>query len=177
MSKIIPISKAAAGIKPPLKKSELVEALAIREHANILKRNGEIDAEIKSLEATIYTESHLALIRSDGKARREYGGKLFDINSRNDEPYSIDVNIELSPVPPAIVKACRRIKALNKERIPNHLMPSMYDLKRRISARLAGQPSEAGSRVQKLLTNPELSKALDETLAAIKEPKQLQIAG
>ena len=176
MTKIIPITKATRDIKPPLKKSELVEALAIRELQTFRIDQAAIQKQIETTRSALYSESIVEVVRTQGKPDKY----------RDDEPFRImtiyagdqrvaskvEVNFILEATP-EVKRLYRELSKLEKRRI--NIEPSIYDLKRKISAAMS-ERSPAGDRVTELLNNPETSKALDETLEALKKPLQLAIA-
>lgn len=175
MSKIIPITKATRNIQPPLKKSELVEALAIREIENIKQEQAEIAKQIEATTAELYNPALVDAIRKDGKTDKNRNGEPFRIavsyEDNKREAAALEITLSL-PAGPETRKLYRKLRDLETRRI--HESPSLYHVKQRISAKLS-ERATAGQRVAALLKNPEMSKALDETLAVLKEPAQLQL--
>lgn len=178
-AKVIPITKATRGIKPPLKKSELVEALAIRELENVRKEQAEIRQQIAATKKALYDPALTEAIRRDGKLDERRDGEPFAISAsytdNGREATSLQITLSLTPSA-EVRRLYRKLQALEKSQIHEHNMPSLYHVKQGISAKLSDRAT-AGQRVTALLKNPETSKALDETLAALKQPAQLALVG
>jgi hypothetical protein len=178
MSKIMPITKATKNIQPPLKKSELVEALAIRELENMRKEQAEIRQQIAATKKALYDPAIVDVIRRDGKCDERRDGEPFTISAvyHDNKREAASLQITLSLTPSADVRRLyRKLRELEGSQIHDHNMPSLYQVKQRISAKIQDRAS-AGQRVTALLKNPETSKALDDTLAALKQPALLAIA-
>lgn len=178
-AKVIPITKVTRGIKPPLKKSELVEALAIRELENMRKEQAEIRQQIAATKKALYDPSLVDVIRRDGKCDERRDGEPFTICTTytDSKPEAASLQITLSLTPNADVRRLyRKLRELERSQIHEHSMPSLHQVKQRISAKLSDRAT-AGQRVTALLKNPETSRALDETLAALKQPAQLALVG
>lgn len=175
MSKIIPITKATRNIQPPLKKSELVEALAIREIENIKKEQAEIAKQIEVTTAELYNPSLVDVIRKEGKTDKNRNGEPFRISvsyeASGREASALEITLSL-PATAEVRRLYRKLRDLENKRLRE--IPSMHQVKQGIAAKMA-ERATAGQRVAALLKNPETSKALDETLAALKKPTQLQL--
>lgn len=178
MSKIIPITKATRNIQPPLKKSELVEALAIRELENIKQEQAELLPQIAAAKAAFYSQANLDALLKDGCAEKngnvpfdEHYAYSSDGGRSTRELNQIYVRVSLAATP-EMKRQYRKWQALEKKKI--NILPSLHQLKQSISDKLS-ERATAGQRVAALLKNPETSRALDETLAALKKPTQLQL--
>lgn len=178
-SKIIPITKATSKMQPPLKKSELVEALAIRELETMRKEQAEIRQQIAATKKSLFDPALVDVIRRDGKCDQRRDDEPFAISAcysdNKREAASLQITLSMTPSP-EFRRLYRKLQELEKSQIHEHNMPSLYQVKQRISTKLA-ERATAGQRVTALLKNPETSKAIDETLAALKRPVQLALVG
>ena len=177
MSEIIPITKATQNIKPPIKRSELIEALAIRELQKFRAEQSEIEAQIKATEKALYDKTLVDVIRAQGSVSVNRGEEPFSINCSYENNLRLASTIQITltlTAPPEVKKLQRELSKLKNQRIVTE--PSLYQLKLKISAAMS-ERSPAGDRVAALLKNPETSKALDETLEALKKPVQLAVTG
>lgn len=162
-------TKASKKITPPLRKSELVEALARREMQNISEEQALIRKQIAEINKQVFTAANAELIRATGRLVKEYSGLPFDINNVNGAPVSIDLTVEL-PIPPEMAKLLRKRADLEKRQLHSHNTPSLHDLKRNIRAKMEGQ-TVGSDRVSLLLKDPATIRALDATIAELKKPQ------
>lgn len=173
----MPATKAAKKIKPPLRKSELIEALAIRERENIVTQNEAIGKQLVELRAKFQTDAIIAAIRADGKVKSDYAGRKVETKEEHIGTELAFVVIELElPATAEMRSTYRRIKELEKKHLHPNYIPSLHELKRKIRESMAGH-TPANERVNALLKDKATLKALDATLEALKQPAQLAIAG
>jgi hypothetical protein len=167
----MPIIRATNKVAPPIKKSELVEALAIRKLEQMRKEQEELGAQIQTAERELFSQENLALILAQGKPTN-YHGRTFEVSSsRNGDELdvrSVSATVEMGSVPAQIRRAFIKLKSLEKKRL--FALPTIHDLKRSISAQISGQSST--ERVAHLLKDEAMSKALDQTLGELDKRTQ-----
>lgn len=154
-SKII---KLAGVIKPPARKSEIIEALAIKKREQIITENKKLCKELEDLQAKIQVvarDEALASGKFDMKqsfyvrAQKDHNGRL-TVSS-----FNATYNVEPSPELCAMAK---RIYELQYSGIRHE--PSLHEVRQQVRAAVNKQTPPDG-RVQELLKNPLLESLLE----------------
>lgn len=173
-------TKAAQGIKPPLKKNEIVHALALRKfqqlHAELKVRTDRraelgkrINEEIAKLHATggqlshALKHEHLALVINRNPADR-YTRHYCSING---VVVTMARTILLDDLPAA---TRQMIKELNKLNAIGDWIPEFAEIKRDIRDKMTGETNGPGARIEAMLKDPATAKALDKTLEHLAKP-------
>jgi hypothetical protein len=167
-------AKLTNTVEPPLKKGELIKALAIRKHAQLVKERAEtkeiyekeraaIRAEIQKI-AECFDVSKCFVVVNEPYVRADNGKQSVQAPEA-----SITFDVDL----PSDLK--KRIIANDARRhiVRFEEVPSLSEIERQLRAELNGQPSD---RVGTILNDEASVKVLDQMLAKIDrraETKQL----
>lgn len=152
------IIKLAGCVKPPARKSEVIEALAIRKREQIIEENKKLSAELEQLRAKIQvvaseeaaansvlrkTQNYYVRATTDSAGRLTVG--KFSVN------YDCEPSAELRDM-------AKRLYTL--ERMGLHHTPSLHEVRQQVRAKVMQQTPPDG-RVQELLKNPMLDSILE----------------
>lgn len=154
-------------IKPPARKPEIIEALAIRKHAQLVEQAAKADADFKAAEAALNTllqATYSAHLTEKPKIRiRSY------LHSSNGYRPHVSISLENSSLDvyaeeftPEMKKHHRTMERIETSRIRH--VPEFKEIRRGIRDAMNGELSRPADRVQALLNDPETVKALDKTL-------------
>lgn len=172
-------TKVLKSTKPPLKKSEIIHALALRKHQQAITAaedyNGRladlearIDAKVVELSAIGGTPSH----RWDTKHMEQYsfrplGHKYSQaVYNRQSLQLTLSRTIMVQDLPAGLRQLVNEFNKLNLQR-KDFVVPDFRDIKARVRDQVEGQNSEPASRVAALLKDPATVKVLDKTLAEL----------
>ncbi len=167
---MIPAPKSK--LAPPPKKSELIEALALREQEKRTIALAERTKDLKQFEAE-FQEAAIKALKADiaagaiGKYDTHY--RYTQNNNHVDTvrlTFSLDQNI------PVLRDLSRKIEALKKQ--PQRV-PELHEIRRQVRDKLNGHTMDPGKRVKAMLADAETLASLDKMLAVLNGPAQLQI--
>lgn len=152
------IIKLAGAIKPPARKSEVIEALAIRKREQIIAENAKLRKELEDLEAKIQVvarDEALANGKFDMKqqfyvrAQKDHNGRM------QVSDFTASYKVEPSPELRAMAK---RIYELRYSGI-NH-EPSLHEVRQQVRAKIM-QQTPPDTRVKELLASPMIDQILE----------------
>ena len=162
-------SKVTNAVRPPLKKAELIRALAIRKQAQLIKEHAELSALYQSEDRAITAEIQSLASKVDlSKVTLKVGSAYVrdgKVSSLPDATFEVYLPAELK----------KRIVANDGRRREANFgeVPTISQIEAQLRQELSGQPSD---RVGALLDDEHAVKALDTMLAKLDrraEVKQL----
>lgn len=171
--------KLAESIKPPAKKAEVIEALAIRKRQQIIEENLGLAKELKQLEDKLQVVCGEEIAKSGKLKRNKYNSVNYQC--RASEEHSTN-RITVSEVTcdwactatDEIRQIARRIYEIKRKNI--HYEPTLSEVRRQVRAAIADNTAP-DKRIRTLLNDPESQKMLDSILGALDgKPKTLGIA-
>lgn len=156
----------AEAIKPPARKSEIIEAMAIRKREQMIAQNEADKKTLAGLRVQFQTIAAEEIAKGGKIAASEYGD-TYDYNA-NERDGRIDIGtitcrMRVEPSP-ELREIGRRIYRLKKQIF--HSPPSLHEVRQdvRISVNQHTPPNQ---RVSLLLKSPESLKAIDAALEKI----------
>lgn len=177
-------SKAAKAIKPPLKKAEIIEALARRKFAQLVEANKEYEARCQGLNERINAGvaklttsggqlSHSwssAVIKDAGyvKPGCKYYLSAYEMVSVQ---IALTRTISVGDLPPDLRKLVKDRNALEAKR-KDFIVPEYRELKADVRDQVLSQNTNPVSRIDALLKDPATLKVLDRTLAELDKPSK-----
>lgn len=166
-------TKKAKSIQPPLKKSELIEAMARRKHEQLCeearKNRADYEAACKELKRLA---NELAATKDATNVREtdwSYAwGDAVDGMIRQIVVDRGSVTITPEQFSPEMRKQAKIIERLRRA---NKRTPEFNEVKRSIRDALNSTITVASDRINALLSDPATCKAIDKTLAQLDEKK------
>lgn len=171
--------KLADSIKPPAKKSEIIEALAIRKREKIIEENAALVKELKQLEDKLQIVCGEEVAKSGKLKRNKYNSVNYQCRASKDHSTGrvtvSDVTCDWSCAPTDEIRQIAR-RILEIKQVNIHHEPSLNDVRRQVRA-LISDNTVPDQRVNTLLNDPSSQKILDTILGALDgKPKALDIA-
>lgn len=161
MNTLALIAKKSPSVKPPFRKSEVIEALAIRKLAQLSEQQAAANMAYAKANASV-TALAIEHLKTSGSIE---GEPYCYLSNNSGETYVVSGRVELKHVPAELRQSIRSVQKAKAALIRR--LPTLWDLKKQIRDSMAGQNTDPSTRLHQLLNEPTLSKALDTTLAAL----------
>lgn len=169
------IITAKSDAKPPLKRTEIIEALSLR-YLHQLREKRAAGIVLRDKAAAAFKVLALAYVRESGVLDE----KSLDVNFRQTgnhatrELCQVNFMLRLSTIPTDLRRAFEAKTKLENEFPAWYSEPTFHEIKKGIREKMAGQVTDPEVRVKAMLANPTVVKALDRTLADLeKKPEAI----
>lgn len=166
--------KVVEAVKPPLKRGELVEALARKFIQEVADRKTSLTAKYNAAETELFGRAKTLMLNPENWQITDEPdvGFSYNSNSREYDRFYCTIRASLSPevMKPLMSEAAALFKLSGELKAVR--VPDLSSAKAIIREKLDGTPVD---RVGAALNDPETSKALGLMLVALNKPKQLTI--
>jgi hypothetical protein len=167
-------TKASNGVKPPATKRELIEAMAIVKQKQLTDENCAREARAENLKTEL-EGALITLVNSTFAKQPNVSANLGYCYRGEGEIKNIhvEVSLPLENLPKGIQKKLAEYHEVSNRKP----IPSLTDIRREISVKMAGQ-TPVNLRVQTLVETPDSRKALERMLGAIEgenEPAAIEV--
>lgn len=167
-------TKAANAIKPPAKKSEIIEALAIRKHATLVEQANKDKAAYVAAKTELFRLTCMHP-KAGSVTPVATNGYIYFNSSKPHVTISIpNLDVYETEFTPEMKKQAAIIKRI--EGSGSLHVPELRDIRRSIRDAMTGELTTPAARVQALLSDPSTVKALDKTLNRLEEAANKSIA-
>lgn len=170
--------KLADSIKPPARKSEIIEALSIRKRDQIISDNLKLQKELKELEDKLQIVCAEEMAKTGRLNKNKYNrGKDFSCRAEVSNAGHVvvgEVTCSYSCQPTEeIRKIAKQIRVIKNQSI--YKEPSLHEVRQQVRASISEQ-TQPDKRIHSLLNDPESQKMLDAMLDTLDgKPKALEI--
>lgn len=164
---LLPSTKLTKKMAPPLKKTELVEALAIRKRSKMVQESKE-QAALLAKKKSEFESAMNALILGSMKehSRSHYTNterKFENGKYGKHRVKDITLTVQFQITDPSILALARELERIKDTIVFEHNIPTLNQIKQGVRDAMAGVMG-ADSRVKSLLEDPASQRALDATL-------------
>lgn len=175
-SELIVSTKKAKAIVPPLKKSEIIHAMALRSHAQLTEQAQKDNAAHSAAQAELYRliVEHFEQLPRLKLTAESVSNYLGYTHNKHVSVRFGGADLSLEKFTPEMKAQYRIMERIDKAR--TRCVPEFNDIKRSIRDAMTGNMTNPSERVSALLADPATCKAIDKMLAELDGTAKTTIA-